>query len=157
MVAYLMYVHTTRCVKYDPLTPAPANLKEMPQTVLDGVLNIYAVYGLTVPPACLLTDSPARLACPTAGLSTAPRLGGGPRRPAEIFARSKAACGGSLGCLRPRAIARTAATLPDAGTIRLVDIFRGGRQRLQADDARLLGKDVCWLLQTCRHPHPHHA
>ena len=55
MVAYLMYVHTTRCVKYDPLTPAPANLKEMPQTVLDGVLNIYAVYGLTVPPACLQT------------------------------------------------------------------------------------------------------
>lgn len=44
-----------RCVKYDPLTPASAILKQVPQSVLDGVLTLYEAYALTVPQTCLHT------------------------------------------------------------------------------------------------------
>ena len=48
-----MRVH--RCVKYDPLTPASVVLKELPQSVLDGVLTLYEAYALTIPPTRLHT------------------------------------------------------------------------------------------------------
>lgn len=44
-----------RCVKYDPLTPASAILRELPQSVLDGVLTLFAAYGITVPSISLQT------------------------------------------------------------------------------------------------------